>query len=181
MRIAGHSFTLERNAMTLVTEPASLPDFSSTQQIIEQGYYPECAELVKKLAGADHVSCFGFRVRGGGDDSPAGKRKPVMNAHVDYTVDTVRTVAERIAPDHLKGRGYRLEAINVWRPIAPVERNPLAMSRLDGDTGRPLLGAGSIHPAPKPHIHTGRISPIAPRSNGTTRPICSPMKPSCSR
>ena len=101
MRIADHPFTLERNAITLVREPSKLTDFSSTQQIIEQGYYPECAELVKKLTGADHVSCFGFAVRGGGDDSPAGKRKPVMNAHVDYTVDTVRTVAERIAPDRL--------------------------------------------------------------------------------
>ena len=132
MRIAGYAFTLERNAMTLVSAPSKLADFSSTQQIIEQGYYPECGELVKKLTGADHVSCFGFAVRGGGDDLPAGKRKPVMNAHVDYTVDTVRTVAERIAPDHLKGRRYRFKAINVWRPIALVERNPLAI--VDGAT-----------------------------------------------
>jgi hypothetical protein len=129
MRVAGHSFTLERNAVTLVREPSKLTDFSSTQQIIEQGYYPECAELVKKLTGADHVSCFGFAVRGGGDDSPAGKRKPVMNAHVD---DTVRTVAERIVPHVLKGGRYRFKAINVWRPIAPVERNPLAI--VDGST-----------------------------------------------
>jgi hypothetical protein len=132
MRTAGHTSTLQRNAVTLVRDPSKLSDFSSTQQVIEQGYYPECAELVKKLTSADHVSCFGFAVRGGGDDSPAGKRKPVMNAHVDYTVDTVRTVAERIAPDHLKGGRYRFKAINVWRPIAPVERNPLAI--VDGST-----------------------------------------------
>ena len=132
MRTAGHAFTLERNAMTLVSAPSKLTDFSSTQQVIEQDYYPECAELVKTLTGADHVSCFGFAVRGGGDDSPAGKRKPVMNAHVDYTVETARAVAERIAPDHLRGRSYRFKAINVWRPIAPVERNPLAI--VDGST-----------------------------------------------
>jgi hypothetical protein len=139
MRTAGHSFTLDRKAVTLVREPSKLTDFSSTQQIIEQGYYPECAELVKKLTGADHVSCFGFAVRGGGDDSPAGKRKPVMNAHVDYTVDTVRSVAERIAPEQLKGRGYRFKAINVWRPIAPVETQPACHCRwLNCDAGRPL-------------------------------------------
>jgi hypothetical protein len=132
MRTAGHPFTLERNAITLVKEPSRLSDYSSTQPVIEESYYPECAALVKKLTGAAHVRCFGFAVRGGGDDSPAGKRAPVMNAHVDYTVETAKTVAERIAPDELKGAHWRFKAINVWRPIAPVERNPLAL--VDGST-----------------------------------------------
>jgi hypothetical protein len=44
----------------------------------------------------------------------------------------VRTVAERIVPHVLKGGRYRFKAINVWRPIAPVERNPLAI--VDGST-----------------------------------------------
>jgi hypothetical protein len=127
MRKAGHPFTLERNALTLVRDPSKLTDYSSTQEVIEQSYYPECSALVKKLTGATHVGCFGFAVRGGPDNSPAGKRQPVMNAHIDYTVDTAGAVAERIAPDHLKGTNYRFRAINVWRPIAPVERNPLAV------------------------------------------------------
>src|SRR4051812_7202579 len=132
MRTARPPFTLERNAVTLVKEPSKLADYSSTQEVIEQRYYPECAAQVKKLAGADHVACFGFAVRGGPDNSPAGKRQPVMNAHVDYTVDTAGAVAERIAPPHLKGTRYGFKAINVWRPIAPVERNPLAV--VDGST-----------------------------------------------
>jgi hypothetical protein len=132
MRTAGHPFTLERNAITLVNAPSRLSDYSSTRDVIEGAYYPECAALVKRLTGAAHAACFGFAVRGGGDDSPAGKRGPVWNAHVDYTVETARTVAERIAPDELKGARWRFKAINVWRPIEPVERNPLAL--VDGST-----------------------------------------------
>ena len=132
MRTAGHPFTLDRHAVTLVREPSKLKDYSSTQEVIEQAYYPECSALVKKLTGATHVACFGFAVRGGPDNSPAGKRQPVMNAHIDYTVDTAGAVAERIAPDHIKGTRYGFKAINVWRPIAPVECNPLAV--VDGSS-----------------------------------------------
>jgi hypothetical protein len=128
----GQGFTIDRNAITLVTAPTRLSDYWSTQEVIERDYYPHCAALVKKLTRADHVACFGFAVRGGGDDSPAGKRAPVMNAHVDYNIETAKGVADRIAPDHLKGRNWRFKAVNVWRPIAPVERNPLAL--VDGST-----------------------------------------------
>ena len=139
MRIAGYAFTLERNAMTLVSAPSKLADFSSTQQIIEQGYYPECGELVKKLTGANHVSCFGFAVRGGGDDSPAGKRKPVMNAHVDYTVDTVRDGRRAHCSGPSQGpplpvQGHQCVAAN--RPGGAQSAGNCRWR--DGDAGRPL-------------------------------------------
>jgi hypothetical protein len=132
MRAPGRSFSIERNAITLVREPSRAGECHSSQEAIERIYYSECAALVKKLTGADFVSCFGFAVRGGGDDTPAGKRAPVMNVHVDYTVETAQGVADRIAPEHLNGRKWRFKAVNVWRPLAPVERNPLAL--VDGST-----------------------------------------------
>jgi hypothetical protein len=102
-----------------------------------------------------------LRLRGGSDDSPAGK--PVMNAHVDYTVDTVRTVAERIAPNHLKGGRYRFKAINAG-DRSPRGANPLAI--VDGSTVTVDLFLCRINSSRAEIAHSYRWNlAYSPRSN----------------
>lgn len=91
-------------------------------------YGRECEALVAQLTGAKRVISFGGMYRSDAPDSADGNL-PAFGAHVDYGARTVRDFTlDQIEPEEaerlLAGRHM---LINVWRPLKPVERSPLAL------------------------------------------------------
>lgn len=126
---------LEENGFVLLHRPTALKDFSDPEAV-RAVYHPEIEALVKELTGATKVLIFGEMVRTDAAGTPDSKL-PARGAHVDYTETTVRwwtrqLVGEEEAERLLAGR---FMLMNLWRPIAPVEKTPLAVC--DASTVRP--------------------------------------------
>ncbi|HUK03310.1 MAG TPA: CmcJ/NvfI family oxidoreductase [Steroidobacteraceae bacterium] len=117
---------LETNGFVWLRHPTSVADFTD-ERAVEQVYLPEAAAIVRRLMQADHVLVFGHVRRDGSlNTSP---HRPVFNAHIDYDEPTVRAIARRLlgAEEYERRASQRIVLSNVWRPLAPVERNPLAL------------------------------------------------------
>ncbi len=117
---------LERTGFVWIKRPTAVTDFGDARQV-EDIYLAESAALVKELTGADKVVTFGHLQRDGA--LVASRHRPVFNAHIDYDEETVRAVARRVlsAEEFERRAGDRIVLANVWRPIEPVERDPLAV------------------------------------------------------
>jgi hypothetical protein len=127
MRPHAGELSLERNGFVLVRQPSAVTNFYDAVEI-KRVYYPEIAQLVQRLLGAEKVLVFGEIARSDGADTGDGRR-PAYGAHVDYGEATVRRFAE-----DLLGReeasawlARRFVLMNLWRPIRPVYRTPLAL------------------------------------------------------
>ena len=147
--IAGR-LDLERNGFVLLDRPTALTDFSDPEKI-RQVYYPEIEALVKELTGASRVLIFGAMLRSDAKGTP-DSRLPARGAHVDYDEPTVQwwtrqEVGEEEAEALLRRRHM---LINLWRPITPVEKTPLALCDAStverGDLNRSEIRGGLDDP-----------------------------------
>lgn len=109
-------------------------DFTDEQKI-ESAYYSECKELLKEVTGANRVHIFNHKVRRGptqwhhlGFDN-LKNRGPVTKTHVDqsYAGAEIRLRWEfpEEADELLK---KRCQIINIWRPIATILKDPIAVA-----------------------------------------------------
>jgi hypothetical protein len=118
---------LERNGFVLLREPTKVQNFYDADEV-KRVYYPEIIDLVKRLNGASKVIAFGEMARS--DEKKTGDgRRPAYVAHVDYGDITVRRFAEDTLGREEAARwlSMRYVLMNLWRPITPVYRTPLAL------------------------------------------------------
>jgi hypothetical protein len=127
MRPRAQELALERNGFVLEREPTQVRNFYDPDEV-KRVYYPEVSELVKRLNGATKVIAFGEVARSDGTQTGEG-RQPAFGAHVDYGEATVRRFAEDILGREEAARWLkcRFVLMNLWRPITPVHRTPLAL------------------------------------------------------
>ena len=127
LRPGAGELALERNGFVLVREPTKMKNFYDAQEV-KRVYYPEVFDFVKRLNGAAKVVAFGEIARSDGTQTGDGRR-PAYGAHVDYGDSTVRRFAEDILGREEAARwlSMRYVLMNLWRPIAPVYRTPLAL------------------------------------------------------
>lgn len=94
-------------------------------------------ELVQDVTGAKRVvSCCDAIVRGDGDYGP------LFSAHADCTEAYGENVLRQVFVDEADGLVKKRFAIfQVWRPLAPVEKNPLALVDYRTVSERDLLVA----------------------------------------
>ena len=118
---------LEKNGFLLLNRPTAVTDFTD-KQAIQQVYYPEIEDLVKEITGATRVLIFGDMVRSDAAGTP-DSRLPARGAHVDYDEPTVQWWARQVLDEAEAERllQHRHVLMNLWRPIAPVEKTPLAL------------------------------------------------------
>jgi len=121
--------SLKKNGLQVLRHETRCRNFEDEQEILDL-YYPDMEALVRQLTGARHVSCYGHILRARRPGMPAGTRTPAQNVHVDNDFETLRQMARALAPEsgreeHLAGRQI---LINLWRPIKPVGRDPLAVA-----------------------------------------------------
>jgi hypothetical protein len=84
--------------------------------------------LVKRLNGAAKVAVFGEITRSDATGTGEG-RLPAYGAHVDYGERTIRRLAAEAMGKSEAERwlGHRFVLMNLWRPLKPVEKTPLAL------------------------------------------------------
>lgn len=127
MRPIADELSFDRNGFVLLRGASAARDLTDPTEV-EAVYVPEVIKQIERLTGARKVVAFGAMVRT--DDSQADDgRLPAFGAHIDYGDRTVRDFSYDLMPRaeadrRLAGR-YML--INVWRPVRPVERTPLAL------------------------------------------------------
>ncbi|KAF8200286.1 hypothetical protein BJ912DRAFT_898308 [Pholiota molesta] len=100
---------------------------------IRAEYYPESADLIKKVTGASRVVFFDHTIRrhrpGQLDDSPEN-RQPVSAVHIDQSsAASVARVHRHLPAAEVPGLlAKRFQIINLWRPIEhPAFDWPLAL------------------------------------------------------
>jgi hypothetical protein len=128
--------TLDGEGFALVKHLTGVADFYDSAAV-EQVYYVEIAELLRRVTGAAEVHVFDhtLRVEDEAKRRIHGTRLPVSVAHNDYTErSALQRVRDVLAPEMaerlLTGR---FAIVNVWRSFgASPERFPLAAA--DGRT-----------------------------------------------
>jgi hypothetical protein len=130
--------SIECNGFTMLRVPTAVQDFLDPRQI-EQVLFTEAVELAKRLNGAAHAIAFGAVARSDSpDNSPS--RAPAFGAHVDYGRRSIEDVARPLLGEQADyWLSKRVVLMNLWRPITPVYRTPLALC--DAST----VQAGDLH------------------------------------
>jgi len=99
-------------------------DFESEEEV-KSRWHPQACRIVADLTGASEVFPFLGILRGGEADLGGG---PALMAHVDFNAYTLRHWVATLAGDRAaEFSGKRLINVNVWTPVRPVERSPLAV------------------------------------------------------
>ena len=127
MRPVAGELALERNGFQLLHAPSKVRNFYDANEV-KRVYYPEIIDLVKRLNGAAKVIAFGEVARSDSEQAGDGRR-PAFGAHVDYGDRTVRQFAEDLLGKEEAAHwlSMRYVLMNLWRPITPVHRSPLAV------------------------------------------------------
>lgn len=123
---------LDAEGFTLVQHRSKVTDYNDDDKV-KRVYYPESADILEKMTGADRIVIFDHTVRRHipGFDSQRSEfpRQPVKRVHVDQTTRSgpkrVRDLLPGEADVLLRGR---VQIVNLWRPIrGPVRDLPLAV------------------------------------------------------
>jgi hypothetical protein len=116
--------SLEINGFTLIHAPFDI-DFLDKPQV-EQRYYPEAERIVRELTGASEVIAFLDIVR---SEARVEGIEPANNAHIDFDGPSIEGWVRALRPDDADRllAKRRIVNMNLWRPIRPIERMPLAV------------------------------------------------------
>ncbi|KAG6867725.1 hypothetical protein C0993_011946 [Termitomyces sp. T159_Od127] len=144
--------SLDKTGFQLVHHPAKHTSFTDDAEI-EREYYPESADLIKKVTGASRIVFFDHTIRrhrpGEIDDGP-NKRQPVAQTHVDQTTaSSIARVRRHLPPDEAEDLlRRRFQIINLWRPIKnPAIDWPLALCDYNSvDPKKDALPVALIYP-----------------------------------
>ncbi len=153
MREVADDLSIEREGFELMRHVTAVEDLYD-DDAVDDVYYPELEELLKRRFGASRVAIFDATRR---SDSEAGApnrdglRGPASRVHVDYTVKSgpqrLRDVVGDEEAERLLNSGARIVQVNVWRPIkGPVKRSPLALADASSIPAQDLIATDQIFP-----------------------------------
>ncbi|MEX2525621.1 MAG: CmcJ/NvfI family oxidoreductase [Gammaproteobacteria bacterium] len=124
------SFLLDRDGFVFVRHETLVKDFFDRDEL-ENVYYPEVKQLVRRITGGSRVVVFDHTLRAGDELMRQEKkiREPVIAVHNDYTENSAPQRVRDLLPDEadelLK---HRFQIVQVWRPVnVPAIRSPLAL------------------------------------------------------
>jgi hypothetical protein len=146
-RARAGTLSFETNGFALVSHNTDVDLLDKAE--VEQRYYPQAAEIVRALTGASEVLVFLDVIRSEVRDEGA---EPANNAHVDFDEPSLHNWIRMLRPDDAERLiRKRFVNINLWRPIRPVERMPLAVcdasSVARADLIRTLIGEREESPS----------------------------------
>ncbi|PYH49362.1 uncharacterized protein BP01DRAFT_400732 [Aspergillus saccharolyticus JOP 1030-1] len=119
---------------------------------IHRVYYPEVDALIKEVTGATRTFIFDHTIRrptreSSNSSSSSALRSPVFQVHIDQSFPAALERVRFHLPDEadvlLQGR-YQI--INVWRPLKPVRRDPLALAAAHTVADADLIPIKLIYP-----------------------------------
>jgi hypothetical protein len=180
-------YTLDRNGFQLYNFESKEKDFLD-DDTIKAVYYPETEQLLKEVyvyytmhacllprlthslisfirrTGASKIFIFDHTIRRQHKDSrtdAANKtlRGPVQRVHIDQSYQATLNRVAYLLPDEaahlLKGR---VQIINVWRPIKPIYKDPLAVADAHSVLDSDLVGVPLIYPDRVGELYTVKPS-----------------------
>jgi hypothetical protein len=123
--------SLDRQGFQLVHHETAVRDFYDRGEV-QEVYYPEIEQLLKRATGAEKVVVFDHQVRNIQLFKRGEKqaRDYASTVHNDYTAKSgPRRVLDHLSTEEAEQRlQHRFAEVNVWRPIrGPVESSPLAL------------------------------------------------------
>jgi len=128
--VALRELSLDRSGFTQISHRSVVADFSH-DATIRDVYYREAEALLRDVTGAEKIVIFDHTSRDSvqGSRRTAALREPVRRVHNDQTfVSALRRVRDHLPPDESEERlKHRFAIVNLWRPLATVERLPLAL------------------------------------------------------
>ncbi|KAL3457423.1 hypothetical protein BJX64DRAFT_295925 [Aspergillus heterothallicus] len=120
-------FTLDRNGFQYIED--LVPEYNEDwdEKRIERFFLPSTEDLVARLTGATKVLVYKHRVR----CHATGPCSPAHIVHADFTpVGAMQQLKTLIPPsehEQLVQSKTRILALNIWRPLQTVTRDPLAL------------------------------------------------------
>ncbi|KAH8802956.1 hypothetical protein F5884DRAFT_491189 [Xylogone sp. PMI_703] len=132
-------FALDQQGFQVCQHSSAIKDFTDRDNV-KKIYYPETVELIKTITGASRVYIFSHFVRQGASeaakaaaeklsgDASVGLLPPARYVHIDQSAKGARDTLEFYLPEEaLQLQKTRWGIINIWRPIKPVSKDPLAV------------------------------------------------------
>ncbi|KAK3994435.1 hypothetical protein QBC44DRAFT_391705 [Cladorrhinum sp. PSN332] len=146
------SYTLDKHGFEYVKHESEDKEFTD-EQAIRSHYYPECEKLIKDVTGASCVHIFNHKVRRGPTQwhhlglhgKNLANRGPVTRTHVDQSYLGAELRLRHEFPedaDSLLSNRYQI--INIWRPIAPILKDPIAVADANSVPDADLVGAKMV-------------------------------------
>ena len=129
---AAAGLTLDQAGFQLLSHTSALSraeDYADEERV-RSVYYGEAAELLRRTTGAEKVLIFDHTLRDStASPGRAALREPVRRVHDDQTFHSApNRVRKHLSPEEAELRlKQRFAIINLWRPLATVERLPLAL------------------------------------------------------
>ncbi|KAJ5089314.1 hypothetical protein N7532_007998 [Penicillium argentinense] len=125
-------FSLEQNGFQYVWNDMPELEGAAEPSHVETVIIPRTEALVRQLTGATRTVSFTHRVRCFSVDEGllANNRAPAHSVHSDFTPAGALRNLESVIPDADEREQLlqrRVMAINVWRPLKTVQRDPLAV------------------------------------------------------
>lgn len=119
--------SFDRNGFVVARGPSAAAAMTDPEARMA-AYGREAETLIAQLTGAAKVISFGGMYRTDAKKAADGNL-PAFGAHVDYGARTVNDFARDMLPPEEAERRLagRHMLINIWRPLKPVERSPLAL------------------------------------------------------
>lgn len=127
-RASGEVYSIATNGFELVNYTSKLTDVRDTEAV-ETIFRPEAEDLLRRLTGARRVLMFHHLARDMRLQASNENLGAATNAHVDHDQATYEYNIRRCLPpaEATELLSRRWAAFNIWKPIAPVEKLPLAV------------------------------------------------------
>ncbi|KAL5334153.1 amino acid permease-domain-containing protein [Aspergillus crustosus] len=157
-------YTLDGNGFQYYYHASAEKDFIDDEQI-KRVYYPETEQLLKDATGATKIFIFDHTIRRAPQDQrtpnpSASLRGPVQRVHIDQSYSASKNRVKHHLPTEseelLKGR-YQI--INVWRPIKPIFKDPLATADAHTVPDSDLVPIKLIYPDREGETYGVRANP----------------------
>ncbi|KAI8246742.1 hypothetical protein K4K55_003515 [Colletotrichum sp. SAR 10_96] len=157
------TFTLDSHGFQYLRHASVETEFTDEERI-KNVYYPEAEKLYKEI-----VVIFNHQIRRGPanwhslGERNTEQRGPLHKAHVDQSYDGALMMArhhlgaeadELLAPDR-----HRFQIINLWRPIKPVRKDPLAVADGNSVAEADLVAGAIIYPRHRAETWTIKANP----------------------
>ncbi|KAF2163536.1 hypothetical protein M409DRAFT_68456 [Zasmidium cellare ATCC 36951] len=149
-------FTLDKQGFQLCRRQIQTQSFTDEEHI-KDSYYKEVENLLKETTGATKIHIYDHHIRSLSFEASLTAPPiedsldlpgPVRSVHIDDTPASARLVIRKNFPPseaaHLLATPFSL--INVWRPLAPVRKDPLALA--DARTVQPHGRVEALLPTP---------------------------------
>ncbi|KAF2788657.1 hypothetical protein K505DRAFT_353061 [Melanomma pulvis-pyrius CBS 109.77] len=155
-------YTLEKNGFQYAKDEVKGLEGCTTEDEIKDVLLPATEALVKKLTGAYKTHTFTHRIRSLAEDPSkrADNKAPAHSVHTDFTpagaFNQLATIF-RDSAELAELKSGRVLVINVWRPLKPIKKDPLAVMNWESVSPKEEIIANKMILSPHFWAELGKV------------------------